>query len=92
MKFNAPKKVTWWIALIIGVVGIIAELVTIPVLTPIAFWLVAIGFVLLLLATCIKGLQLLAKGAGHISKVGPARDVTRAIAIKECTVERKKTI
>jgi len=56
MALNAPKKATWWIALIIGVVGIIAKLVTIPVLAPIAFWLVVIGFVLFVLATCIKGL------------------------------------
>ena len=56
MKLSAPQVITWWIALIVGVIGIIAYLVTIPVLTGIAFWLVAIAFVLLLVATLIKGL------------------------------------
>lgn len=56
MKLSAPQQVTWWIALIVGVIGIIANLVTIPVLSPIAFWLVVAAFVLLLVATLIKGL------------------------------------
>lgn len=38
MKFSAPKQITWIIALILGIVGILASLVTIPVITP------AIGF------------------------------------------------
>ncbi len=45
MKLSAPKLITWWIALIIGVIGIIANFVTIPVLSGFAFWLVVIGLV-----------------------------------------------
>ena len=30
MRLNAPKKITWWIAVILGVVGVIANFVTIP--------------------------------------------------------------
>ena len=56
MKLSAPKQVTWWIALIVGVVGIIASLVTIPGLSGIAFWLVVVAFVLLLLASFVPGL------------------------------------
>jgi hypothetical protein len=56
MKLSAPQVITWWIALIVGVIGIIAHLVTIPVLTGFSFWLVAIAFVLLILATLLKGL------------------------------------
>jgi uncharacterized membrane protein HdeD (DUF308 family) len=56
MKLSAPQKFTWWIALIVGVLGIIAHLVTVPVLSGIAFWLVAAAFVLLILATYLKGL------------------------------------
>ena len=44
MSLSAPKTVTWWIALIIGVVGILASLVAIPVLSAYAFWLVAVAF------------------------------------------------
>lgn len=42
--------------MIVGVAGILAHLVTIPVLSGIAFWLVAAAFVLLVLATYLKGL------------------------------------
>lgn len=56
MQFSAPKSITWWIALLLGVIGIIATFVTIPVLSGIAFWLVVIAWLLLLLATIIEGL------------------------------------
>lgn len=56
MNLNPPKVITWWIAVIVGAAGILAYLVTIPVLSGFAFWLVAIGFVLLALATALKGL------------------------------------
>ena len=56
MRLSAPKQVTWWIALILGVLGVIATFVTIPGLTEISFWLVVVGWVLLLLATVIEGI------------------------------------
>lgn len=58
MKMNAPKTVTWLIAVIIGAIGIVSSLgiVAIPVISGYAFWLVAVGFVLLALATLLKGL------------------------------------
>jgi hypothetical protein len=55
MRLSAPKKTTWWIAVIVGVVGILSNFVTIPVLSGFAFWLVVIGFVLLALGTYLKG-------------------------------------
>ena len=56
MRLSAPQQVTWWIALIVGVVGMLAYLGTIPGLSAFAFWLVVVGFVLLVLATLLKGL------------------------------------
>jgi hypothetical protein len=56
MNLSEPKFITWLIAVILGVLGIIATLVTIPVLSGFAFWLLAAGFVLLVLATMLKGL------------------------------------
>jgi len=56
MKLSAPKVITWWIALIIGLLGILASLVTIPFLSTYAFWLVVIAFLLLILATFLKDL------------------------------------
>ena len=56
MDLIAPKRITWWVAVIVGTVGILAYLVTIPVLSGFAFWLLAIGFVLLVVATAVKSL------------------------------------
>ena len=56
MKLNAPKKNTWIVAVVIGVVGIILNFGVIPFLTVYAFWLVVVAFVLLALATYLKGL------------------------------------
>jgi hypothetical protein len=57
MKLSAPKQITWIIALILGVVGILATLVTLPVITAaIGFWLVVVGWALLLIAAITHGL------------------------------------
>ncbi len=55
MRLSAPKKTTWWVAVVVGVVGVIAKFVTIPVLSGFAFWLVVLAFVILVLATYLKG-------------------------------------
>jgi len=57
MKLSAPKQVTWIIALILGVVGILANLTSIPVITStIGYWLLVVGWALLLIATITHGL------------------------------------
>ncbi|MBW6465012.1 MAG: hypothetical protein K0B06_00725 [Brevefilum sp.] len=54
MKLNAPKKIVWLIALIVGLLGII---LTIFSLVPgLSFVLVAVAWLLLILATYLKGL------------------------------------
>ena len=57
MKFSAPKQITWIIGLVLGIVGILANLVALPVITPvIGFWLLAVGWALMIIATITKGL------------------------------------
>jgi hypothetical protein len=56
MKLSAPKNITWWIAVIVGVLGILGSFVSLPFVSANAFWFVAIGFVLLVLATLFKDL------------------------------------
>ena len=56
MKLSAPKKITWWIALIVGLAGILGNFVTIPFISDYDFWFVVVGFVLLVLATYLKDL------------------------------------
>ena len=55
MNLNAPKKIVWMIAVILGILGILGYLIPIPVVTGLAFWLVTVGFVLLVLGTTLKG-------------------------------------
>lgn len=56
MRLNAPKKLTWWISLVLAVIALIAELVVIPGLSVINFWVLLVGFVLIILSTSLKGL------------------------------------
>lgn len=60
MKLSAPKKSTFWIAVIIAAVGVVVYVVhlfaqTIPYLQPAAILLVVIGFVILCLGNTLKG-------------------------------------
>ena len=56
MNLSAPKTVTWWIAVVLGVLGILATFVTLPFISANAFWFVAVAFLLLVLATLLEGL------------------------------------
>jgi hypothetical protein len=59
MNLSAPKMITWVVALIVGVVGILIHvggLSIVAVPFGLGFWLVVVAFVLLLVATIIKGL------------------------------------
>lgn len=56
MRLSAPKVTTWWIAVVLGALGILANLGTIAALSGYAFWLVVAGFILLVLATLLNNL------------------------------------
>ncbi len=56
MRLSAPKMATWVVALVLGLLGILASLVVIPGLSPIAFWLVVLAFIILLIATTVEGM------------------------------------
>ena len=56
MRLSRPKNITWWIAVVLGVLGLLGKLAIIPSLGAAAFWLVFVAFALLVLATLFKGL------------------------------------
>jgi hypothetical protein len=56
MRLNAPKQITWWIGLVVGVVGVLSNFVSIPFFSDFSFWLVVIAWVLMQAATYVKGL------------------------------------
>jgi len=65
MDLSGPKRLSWWLALLIwvgvalGLVGIIAHIAPIAALAAIDFWLLAIGFVLLAVASAVIYLRVL---------------------------------
>ncbi|MGC9467868.1 MAG: hypothetical protein ACP5HS_04705 [Anaerolineae bacterium] len=56
MRLNAPKAVTFWIAVVLAAVGLLASLGVISELASYAVWLVVAGFVLLALGTLMRNL------------------------------------
>ena len=55
MKANAPTKVTLIASIILAVIALIANFVTIPVISGYAFYIMCGAFVVLLLGCLLKG-------------------------------------
>ena len=57
MKLTPPTKLVFWLATILGVLGILGNFVTLPLIGgyEFEFWLLAAGFVLLWLGNVLKG-------------------------------------
>ena len=56
LKLSPPSQIVWIIALILGLVGILASMGVIAALATYAFWLVVAGWALLLIATIVRGM------------------------------------
>jgi len=56
MKLSAPKVVTFWIAVILAVLGLLAQQGALSALSAYAFWLVVLGFVVLAIGVLMKGM------------------------------------
>jgi hypothetical protein len=58
MKLSAPKQVTFWVAVVVAVLGLLGGLVTtLPVIGgALGFWLLLLGFVILALGNLLEGL------------------------------------
>ncbi|MCI0476252.1 MAG: hypothetical protein L0Y55_08395 [Anaerolineales bacterium] len=56
MKLSAPKQVTFWVAVVVAVLGLIANFVpSLPVLGGLGFWLLLLGFVILVVGNVLEG-------------------------------------
>jgi heme/copper-type cytochrome/quinol oxidase subunit 1 len=56
MKLTPPKRVTFWISVVLALLALVAKFVNIPVVSAFNFWFLLAGFVLLVLGLLIKGL------------------------------------
>lgn len=55
MTLNAPKQIVFIIAVVLAVLAVLGVLVTIPVVSAYAFWILAVGFVVLAGGVMMKG-------------------------------------
>lgn len=58
MRLTPPSRAVWIVALVVGALGILAHqgIFRVPGLGVQPFWLVTIGYVLLLIAPLVRGL------------------------------------
>ena len=56
MKLSPPKQITFWIAVVVVILGIIASLVNISGLSGLAIWVVVVGFVILAVGNLVEGI------------------------------------
>jgi predicted membrane channel-forming protein YqfA (hemolysin III family) len=56
MKLTPPKMITFWIAVALGLFGLLSQLSIFTAIPIAAFWLLFLGFVLLVLGLLVKGL------------------------------------
>ena len=56
MKLTPPKQIVFYIAAALAVIGLIVAIVQVPGLTPLAFWIMLVGFVVLAAGNTVTGL------------------------------------
>ena len=56
MNLSAPKTTTFVASLVIALFGVLAYLVDIPALSPYAFWILLLGFVVLAAGAAVEGM------------------------------------
>jgi hypothetical protein len=55
MRLSAPKKIVFWISLIIVLLGLLGILITIPFVSDYTVWFVLVGYLLLAAGNVLKG-------------------------------------
>ena len=56
MNLSAPKMVTWWVAVVIGLLGILDHFVKFPLIGNYGAYLATLAFIILAVATVVDGL------------------------------------
>jgi hypothetical protein len=54
MKLNPPKKITYYVAVVLALLGLIFQFIA--VVNPISFWLLLVAFILLAAGNIVQGL------------------------------------
>jgi hypothetical protein len=56
MQLSAPKQITFWIAVVVAVVGLLGALLKVSVLDTWGIWVLALGFVILAIGNLMEGM------------------------------------
>ena len=56
MDLSAPKQVTFWVALVLAVLGLLGQFAAIPFVSAYAFWFLLVGFVVLAAGCFMKNM------------------------------------
>lgn len=56
MKLSAPKSTTFYIAVVLAILGLIGMVVQLGAVTTYAFWLVLVGFVVLTVGVTMENM------------------------------------
>lgn len=56
MNLSAPKNVTFYVAVVLAILGFLGFLIELPLVTGLAFWFVFVGFLLLAASVLLPNL------------------------------------
>jgi hypothetical protein len=55
MSLSAPKQITFWVAVVVALIGLIGAVAKISVLETWGIWVLALGFVILAIGNLMEG-------------------------------------
>ena len=56
MKMNPPTKIVFWISVVLALLGLLGQLGVVAAVAGFAFWLVFVGFAVLVASLFVKGM------------------------------------
>ncbi len=56
MNLSAPKQLTFWIAVVVALIGNVVSFLSLGVLSTYALWIVVLGFIILAVGNLVEGL------------------------------------
>ena len=56
MKLSPPKAITFWIAVVLGLLAFLGTLIALPFISANPFWVMFVAWALLVLGLLVKGL------------------------------------
>ncbi len=55
MRLSPPKKIVWYLSVILGIIGLVFSIIDVAVISPLSVWILGVGWLLLVLGTALTG-------------------------------------